>query len=130
MTFDPVERDLARYLADQEAADALDEAEQAKVEEWLADPERVREAWLERDEQEREDFANVLEDAMHAPAHVTDAERGAKVLAEALRQLRKLFAVAAPKAVQDDIDQARMDSDECAAESRAYSRAARYHGEE
>lgn len=117
MSHDPIEADLNRYLREQETEAALAEMIEAKVADWLADPVRVREAWLDRDETERETFASFVEDAIRSTTTPL-ADRAGKLFAEACAQVRRKFEADAPGAVEDDISNAQEAADECAAEAR------------
>jgi hypothetical protein len=127
MTFDPIERDLDRHLREQERADALDDLIDAKVADWLADPAQVRAAFQSEDF-DLENFGSVVDDCL-GRVHVDRSARAEALLASVEGELRRFFYKLAPDAVADELQAAQDDADECAAEAREFSRAARYGGE-
>jgi hypothetical protein len=119
---DPVDRDLNRHLAEQELADSRGEAEDAKVEEWMADKAKVLEALESLAEEDLTDFLKIVAEAISNP----NAEQTRKAEIRAIGWLedgvREKLRELAPAAVEKDEQQAETDRAEDMAESREYYR--------
>lgn len=110
---DPVEQDLARYLREQDEANALATLEERKVSEWSLDPEKCAEAVQEI--LENEDLADEIGRAMATGNALVAGEVIHKLFEE---KLQAKLAEWAPKAVEADIEQAKQEAAEAQAEAR------------
>ncbi|MDA3831896.1 MAG: hypothetical protein PF495_00710 [Spirochaetales bacterium] len=106
---DPVEVDLARHLDEEDRAQAMSDAEEAKVIDWLKDPAKCIEAISEI--LENEDLSEYIAKAMAKQ----DKDKLFDIFDESLRDK---FSEWAPQAVRDDIEQSNIDAAEARAESR------------
>ena len=61
---DPVDVDLNRHLREVEQAESRAEAEQAKVDEWMTDKKRVREALDRLAEEDLSEFLEIVAEAI------------------------------------------------------------------
>jgi hypothetical protein len=110
---DPVMRDLDRYLAEQEEADALSTLEDQKVKEWFSDVEKVAEAVSEVLE---DDVCDAIAEIMVSTEE--PSTRFKKLYAFFEDKIQEKLKAKAPEAVQADIEQSKQDAAEAAAEAR------------
>lgn len=105
---DPVDVDLNRHLREVEQAESRAEAEQAKVDEWMTDKKRVREALDRLAEEDLSEFLEIVAEAIsnQNPEQRNKAEaRAIGWLEDGVRQLFDEGAAAAvDKDEQDALD--------------------------